>query len=491
MSMIKAEHLSFCYPGSYDPVFENVSFTIDTDWRLGFVGRNGRGKTTFLRLLMGAYEYEGRISATVSFDYFPYAVEDEERYTGEVLSDICPEVAEWQFVRELSLMGMEEDIVWRIFSTLSGGEKTRVLLAALFLREGHFLLIDEPTNHLDTEARQTLAEYLARKRGFILVSHDRAFLDACTDHTLSINRTNIEVQNGSFSSWKENFDRRQAFEEEENRQLQKEIGHLKKAAARASGWADRVEASKHGGSDVGFLDRGFVGHKSAKMMKRAKSIESRTNKAIEEKSALLKNTETAEALKLSPLSYYSSRLASFSEVEILYDGKAVCAPMTFEVERGDRILLSGRNGSGKSSLLKLLCGSAIEHRGRMTVGSGLVISYVPQDTSHLFGSLSAYAKDRGIDESLFKAILRKMDFERAQFDKNMEDFSGGQKKKVLIAGSLCQRAHLYVWDEPLNFIDIYARMQIEALLRDFAPTMIFVEHDRAFGEAIATKKVCL
>ena len=79
MSMIKAENLSFCYPGSYDPVFENVSFTIDTDWRLGFVGRNGRGKTTFLRLLMGEYEYEGRISASVSFDYFPYAVEDEEQ----------------------------------------------------------------------------------------------------------------------------------------------------------------------------------------------------------------------------------------------------------------------------------------------------------------------------------------------------------------------------------------------------------------------------
>ena len=132
MSMIKAEHLSFCYPGSYDPVFENVSFTIDTDWRLGFVGRNGRGKTTFLRLLMGAYEYEGRISATVSFDYFPYAVEDEERYTGEVLSDICPEVAEWQFVRELSLMGMEEDIVWRIFSTLSGEKKRESCLRRYF-----------------------------------------------------------------------------------------------------------------------------------------------------------------------------------------------------------------------------------------------------------------------------------------------------------------------------------------------------------------------
>ena len=96
-----------------------------------------------------------------------------------------------------------------------------------------------------------------------------------------------------------------------------------------------------------------------------------------------------------------------------------------------------------------------------------------------------------LDESLFKTILRKMDFERVQFEKNMEDFSEGQKKKVLLAGSLCQQAHLYIWDEPLNFIDIYSRMQIQQLIEDFSPTMIFVEHDEAFRDAIATGVVRL
>ena len=98
-------------------------------------------------------------------------------------------------------------------------------------------------------------------------------------------------------------------------------------------------------------------------------------------------------------------------------------------------------------------------------------------------------KKNQIEEALFKAILRKLDFERIQFEKEIQDFSGGQKKKVLIAKSLCEQAHLYVWDEPLNFVDLYSRMQIEQLIREFSPTMLLVEHDQAFREAVATKTV--
>ena len=141
--------------------------------------------------------------------------------------------------------------------------------------------------------------------------------------------------------------------------------------------------------------------------------------------------------------------------------------------------------------MKLLAGEDLSYTGALSRASGLQISYVPQDTSHLRGSLADYAREQHIDESLFKAILRKMDFQRLQFEKDMADFSDGQKKKVLIAQSLCRQAHLYLWDEPLNFIDLYSRMQIEALLQEFSPTMLFVEHDRAFQEAVATRTVQL
>ena len=488
MSMIKVENLTFSYPSSYDNIFENVHFQIDTNWKLGLIGRNGRGKTTFLNLLLKKYEYKGTILSSVQFDYFPYPVADKSRLTEDILQEICPLAQEWEFIRELSYLEVNIDVLYRTFDTLSNGEQTKVLLAALFLNEGHFLLIDEPTNHLDFKARETVSAYLKRKKSFILVSHDRCFLDGCVDHILSLNRANIEVQSGNFSSWMVNFERQQEFELAQNERLQKDIKHLKEAAKKTSVWSDRIEASKYGNGPV---DRGYIGHKSAKMMKRSKSIEARQQQAVEQKSGLLKNIETAENLKLFPLLYYTNTLVSFSDVRVSYNGNIVCDPISFIIQQGDRIVIDGKNGSGKSSLLKLLIGEPIEHSGTIKIGSGLVISYVPQDTSYLKGTLSEFAKENKINESLFKAVLRKLDFERIQFEKDMQDFSGGQKKKVVIAKSLCEQAHLYVWDEPLNFIDIYSRVQIEQLIKEFSPTMIFVEHDKAFRDALATMTIQL
>lgn len=488
MSMIKVESLTFSYSSSCDAVFEDVSFQIDTDWKLGFIGRNGRGKTTFFQLLLGKYEYKGKILSSVEFDYFPYPVEDKDRLTLDILQEICPDAQEWEFIRELSYLDMNGETLWRSFGTLSNGEQTKALLAALFLNQGHFLLIDEPTNHLDTKARELVSAYLKKKKGFILVSHDRCFLDGCVDHILSLNRANIEVQSGNFSSWALNFVREQKFEAAQNERLKKDISRLEDAARRAAGWSDKVESSKFGTNPP---DRGFIGHKSAKMMKRSKSIEARRKEAIQQKSKLLKNVETAENLKLIPLAYHADRVVSFCDVKVCYDGNVVCGPLTFEIKRGDRVVLDGRNGSGKSSVLKLLTGEIISHTGTIAVGSGLVISYVPQDTSHLKGRLLDFAEENQINDTLFRAILRKMDFDRIQFEKDMADFSEGQKKKVFLAKSLCEQAHLYVWDEPLNFIDLYSRMQIEQLIQEFQPTMIFVEHDRAFRDRIATKTISL
>lgn len=488
MSLINVSHLTFAYEGSYDNIFEDVSFQIDTDWKLGFTGRNGRGKTTFLNLLSGRYEFSGNISASVGFEYFPYEVSDRRRTAEDVIYGIIPDCPRWELERELSLLEVDENILSRAFSTLSNGEQTKVLLAALFLKENSFLLIDEPTNHLDMHGRQIVSKYLNNKKGYILVSHDRAFLDGCVDHILSINRTNIEVQQGNYSSWIANKERQDNFELEENEKLKKEIGRLQKSALEKAEWSAKAERSKIGTHSY---DRGYIGHKAAKMMKRSKVIESRQKTAIDEKSKLLKNIETSEALKIEQLPYHTSRFVSLEGVSIFYGEKAVCRDVSFTVEHGDRVELRGKNGSGKSSIIKLICDEQITYTGNFQKGSRLLISYVSQDTSHLSGDLSGYAYENRIDESLFKAILRKLDFSRVQFEKDMEDFSGGQKKKVLIARSLCEKAHLLIWDEPLNFIDVISRVQIEDLLLEFKPTILFVEHDSVFCDKIATKKVIL
>lgn len=297
--------------------------------------------------------------------------------TENILQEVCPNAESWELMRELSYLDVDADVLWRPFETLSNGEQTKVLLAALFLNEGHFLLIDEPTNHLDTAAREKVSAYLQKKKGFILVSHDRCFLDGCVDHILSLNRNNIEVQSGNFSSFMRNFEQQQQFELSQNERLKKDIHRLQQSAQRTAVWSDRVEASK-----IGAADKGFVGHKAAKMMKRSKSTEARQQQAIEQKSALLKNVETADFLKIQPLTYRTDVLASFSDVSVIYDDRPVFQPMSFEIRRRERIFLDGKNGCGKSSLLKLLSEYAPEHTGTVTIGSGLVISYVPQDTSH-------------------------------------------------------------------------------------------------------------
>ncbi|TKH17010.1 Lsa family ABC-F type ribosomal protection protein [Bacillus wiedmannii] len=492
MSMIKVQNLTFSYPGSFDNIFEGVNFQIDTDWKLGFIGRNGRGKTTFFNLLLRIYEYSGKILASVEFNYFPYPVADKNKFTHEILEEICPQAEDWEFLREISYLNVDAEVMYRPFKTLSNGEQTKVLLAALFLNEGQFLLIDEPTNHLDTDAREIVSDYLKKKKGFILISHDRIFLDGCVDHILSINRANIEVQSGNYSSWKLNFDRQQEHEEATNERLQKDIGRLKQASKRSASWSHDVEASKNGTRNSGSkLDKGFVGHKAAKMMKRAKNLESRQQKAIEEKSKLLKNVEKTESLKLEALKFKSNELVTLADVSVKYDDQVVNEPINFVVEQGDRIVLDGKNGSGKSSILKLILGHPIQHTGLVTLGTGLTISYVQQDTSHLKGSLSDFIEEHKIDETLFKSILRKMDFDRIQFEKDISHYSSGQKKKLLIAKSLCKKAHMYIWDEPLNFIDIYSRMQIEELIQQFNPTMIIVEHDKAFQQTIATKTISM
>lgn len=489
MAQIQVQDLTFSYEGSYDTIFDHVSFTIDTNWRLGLIGRNGRGKTTFLNLLLGKYPYQGSISSPNGFQYFPYPVKNPDQDTLDVLQSVCPLAQDWQFFKELSLLDVPAESLYRPFSSLSQGERTKALLCALFLHEDAFLLIDEPTNHLDAPARKTLASYLRQKRGFLLVSHDRVLLDGCIDHVLSINRQNIEVQQGNFSSWYENKRRQDQYERSENDRLKKQIHALEQASRRTAQWSDRTERSKIG-SHCG--DRGYVGHRAAKMMQRSKSIQRRQETAIQEKACLLKNIESSEPLKLLPLPHPKSCLARLDRVSVAYGDRPVLSGLCLELHQGERLAVCGKNGSGKSTLLKLLAQQpGVPHTGSVSLASGLVLSYVPQDTSALSGPLFGYAQAQGIDETRFFTLLRKLDFSRDQFEKDLQNLSAGQKKKVLLAGSLCRRAHLYLWDEPLNYIDIFSRIQIETMLKDTSATMVFVEHDAAFVQDIATRILSL
>lgn len=546
MSLISVNHLTFYYEGSSDNIFEDVSFQIDTDWKLGFVARNGRGKTTFLRLLLAsngkhekssdgdagnfsknkvrrkeAYEYRGSIISSEVFDYFPFSIKDSSRNTIEIVEELYPDYEFWKICRELSLLQVDADIFYRPFATLSNGEQTKVMLAVLFSMEERFLLIDEPTNHLDAEARESVKEYLKGKKGFILVSHDRDFLDECVDHVLVINKTNIEVYQGNFSTWWEQKNRQDAYEQAENEKLKKDIKRLTASAREKAAWADNVEATKIGRGSEKYeksIDtRAYVGEKSRRMQRRRKNLERRQEQEIEEKSRLLKNVETVEDLKLFPMRHFKEELVKFDRVQIYYEqgsgesldkyripkeinektlqgeGSSIkyLKQISFTINNGDCVALRGKNGCGKSSIMKAIMqdDTHIKYTGKITLASGLIISYIPQDSSFLCGSIMDYAKECSLETNVFLALLRKLDFPREQFEKNMEDYSAGQQKKVLIARSLCQQAHLYIWDEPLNYIDVFSRMQIEELLKAYRPTLLLVEHDKTFVDKLCNKVI--
>ncbi len=492
MSIINIKNLTFSYEGSANNIFENVSFNIDTDWKLGLIGRNGKGKTTFLKLLLGKYEYIGTISRNVNFDYFPFELKDKDKMAIEIVYEIAPNVEDWEIIKELSLLNSDAEILYKNFNLLSGGEQVKILLIALFLKENNFLLIDEPTNHLDIETRNNLINYLNKKKGFILVSHDRNFLDKVIDHIISINNTNIEIQQGNYSTWRENRDRQDKYEMTQNNKLKKEISRLEIAAKNTENWSNKVEKSKYRTNDSETaIDRGYVGHKSAKMMKKSKVMENRIKKAIDEKTELLKNVDKNNSLKIVPIESRKNELIVVNNLQIKYSDKEIFSPLSFEIKNGDRIAIVGKNGVGKSSILKLIIGKEIPYSGELKKANDLKISYVSQDTENLKGNLKNFAQDNKIDETIFRAMLSKMGFTRLDFDTDIAQMSEGQKKKVLIAKSISESANIYIWDEPLNYIDILTRVQIEEAILKYKPTLVFVEHDEAFIKNVANKIIKL
>ncbi len=519
MPGIIIEHLSFTYPGSYTPVFSDLSFSMDTSWRLGLVGRNGRGKTTLLRLLSGELKGQGRIETTARFDSFPFQAgtkgtarrclreaiapfdEWEKQMERLLAAGDSQSLSRWGEIeqmysaqdgyiidslieRETDRMGIPAGELERPFLSFSPGERTRLLLCALFLRKNRFLLIDEPTNHLDMRGRDIAAEYLAGKSGFLLVSHDRSFLDRSVDHIMALQKNSIRIEKGNYSSYRENKQARDASELAQNEKLKKDIRRLQESAREKAEWSDRVEASKIG-SHV--ADRGYVGHKSAKMMKRSLAIENRLERSIEEKEQLLKDIEYQGSLSLHPLPHPARVLVKALNLSFHYPGGPLLVEgLNLQLEQGQRVALTGHNGAGKSTLLRLIAGSLSPTGGSLSRPGGLILSVLPQETGHVRGTPFEIAEREGLPADLFLTLLRKFGFPREDFAREASGFSMGQKKKLLLAASMARPAHLYLWDEPLNYIDLESREQIESMLADTDATMIFVEHDRRFVDRVAT-----
>lgn len=357
MSKIEIKNLTFGYDGQAQPLFKQANFLLDSQWKLGLVGRNGRGKTTLLRLLQGELPYQGTIQQHQQFSYFPQSIRDQSQLTNDVLAEIST-AEQWQIEREMRQLGLAPDLLWRPFSTLSGGEQTKVLLAVLFTATGVFPLIDEPTNHLDLRGRQQVAAYLQQQRqGFIAVSHDRHFLNQVTDHTLAIEKSQISSYQGNFATYEVQKQLSDSFEQAQNSKLKKDIGRLKQTTAEKAKWSQSREGDKYGdprkkGSGAVY-DTGFIGARAARTMKRSKHLAQRMETEISEKEQLLQNIEQVDPLTMAFQPSHQQRLLTVAQLQLGY-AQPLFQPLNFELLQGQRLALIGPNGAGKSTVVHQL-----------------------------------------------------------------------------------------------------------------------------------------
>lgn len=457
MGSIKISNVSFRYEDSSNHIFNNLNLDLDSSWKLGLVGRNGRGKTTFLNLLQGKLVGRGEIQTKLNFSYYPIRIKDPANITLYELQDQIM-FEQWKLERELNLMHVDSNLIWQSFNTLSGGEQTKILLALSFIDENSFPLIDEPTNHLDEESRQEICKYLTKHhKGYIVVSHDRNFLNQVTDHVLAIENTEIHLYQGNYATYEQIKEARDEFNREKNEKLAGEIKNLHNQKEQFYHWAQKIEARKNLGQKTQYIlnrrarvNKAAIGHAAAKMMKKSITRRNRMDKKIEEKEGLMVNIEDIPKLTMNFQSNYHSAFLKF-----------------------------------------LLNKVSANSNGRCELTNGLRISYLPQDLTIYQGSLKNFALHQKLSYEDLLNILKKMGFPRTNFNVPIEEMSMGQQKRIALAKSLLEPADLYLWDEPANYLDVFNQDQLINLLQEVKPAMLLIDHDQYFIERVADKRIKL
>lgn len=525
MSQIIINNMSYHYADFYNPIFNNITLYLDTDWKTGLIGRNGRGKTTLLKLLCRELEpAAGTISVPVPVSYFPYHYDGTYSNTMDVIKEMAGgfrtlELAmenalsqnqtekylelleqyqsadgyslESRICREAEHMRLEPRLLEQDFHTLSGGERTRMIILALFLRREGYVLLDEPTNHLDYEGKHALMEYLKKKKGFLVVSHDSPFLNEITDHILSINKTNLTLEQGNYASWKQNVLQKEKFELRTRQRLEQEIHQLSRQAAENRKWSAVGNTQKYhyAGNARTNGTRAY--------MRQAKRAEEQVVKNIEEKKLLLRNLEQAEELAI-----LQERLAA-EDYMLKAEGITYCYEerhplidnFSIRITEGERIWLRGRNGSGKSTLLRLLCGDI--PCALVQYADHLKITTAFQEPEWTEGNLQArFQQEPCLDNTAdryrrFLELCRCFDLPEDFTHRPLETLSSGELKKIDIARALSMENQLLFLDEPLNYMDTLFREQLENALCSSNVTAVFVEHDVHFGNAAATRIIDL
>ncbi|HIY20845.1 MAG TPA: ATP-binding cassette domain-containing protein [Candidatus Flavonifractor merdigallinarum] len=487
-----------------DKILDGLTFQIEQGERVGLLGKNGAGKTTFLKILTGELDYDegevvvapGKTLGLISqIPVYPpeYTVEDVLRTAFDKLKAMERELGalaermaedndpailrrydqlsaafeagggydtETELNKVCNGLLISQDMRRQDFSSLSGGEKTRVNLGRLILENTDILLLDEPTNHLDLRATEWLEEYLDRFKGTVLaISHDRWFLDRVVQRVIEIQDGKAEFYAGNYSFYAEEKERRY---EEKLKQYEKEqakLQQLQTAAAKLHLWA-------------------FMGND--KLHKRAFSIEKRMER--------LRKTDKPKKerrldIRFGERDFQGDEVLLVKDLEKGFDGRTLFHDVNLLVEGGERIALLGDNGTGKSTFLKLLLDEELPDEGKIRFGPTVKVGYLPQiihfdhPERNLVDTM-LYTQNCTTQEA--RDRLAAFNFRGEDVFKPVSALSGGEQSRLRLCMLMDHKINLLILDEPTNHLDIASREWIEEAVTDYEGTLLFVSHDRYF-----------
>ena len=476
--LLQLSDISLTFGG--EPVFANLSLIVQPGDRVALVGRNGSGKSTLMKVMAGMVEPDTGTRVVPAGTSVGYMEQEPDLSGFETLGEYAAQglgPAEMYLVEAAGEgLGFDPE---RPVATASGGERRRAALARLMAQDPDVMLLDEPTNHLDIAAIQWLEAELKRTRkAFVLISHDRRFLEELTRATLWIDRGAVRRQEQGFKGFEDWRDKIWAEEDEARHKLDRKI----KAEAK---WAvEGISARRT-------RNQGRVRALKALRQERSNMIRRQGTAAMELASAPVSGKKVIEAEGLTKI---------FGE-------KTIVKTFSLTVQRGDRVAFVGPNGTGKTTLIRMLTGEIEPDEGRVKLGTNLEIALFDQTRSQLDPEMSLWEsltgdKDMRVsgkaDQVLVRGqpkhvvgYLKEFLFDERQARAKVASLSGGEKARLLLAKLMAKESNLLVMDEPTNDLDVETLDLLQDLLGEYDGTVLIVSHDRDFLDRIATTTVAM
>ena len=467
--MLSLEHISMEF--SSKPVLDDVTFLINRKERIALVGKNGAGKTTLLRLIAGEYQpTSGRISreSDMSIGYLPQVMLFHDDHTLREEMMMVAHEDEARFVAEMDRtvigLGFERKDFDRPCSEFSGGWRMRIELAKILLRHPDLLLLDEPTNHLDIESIQWLEDFLKTSpSAVLLVSHDRAFIDNVCNRT-------IEITLGRIYDYNVNYSRFVALRQERHEQQVRAYLNQQKMIADAEEFIERFR---------------YKATKAVQVQSRIKQLEK-----LERLEVDLEDTSRLN-LRFPPAPRSGDFPLIVEDLRKDFGDHTVFQNVTFTIRRGEKVAFVGKNGEGKTTLVRCIMGQ-LDYLGSLKIGHNVKIGYFAQNQAALldenltvFETIDYVAV--GDIRTKIRDILGAFMFGGEASEKKVKVLSGGERSRLAMIRLLLEPCNLLILDEPTNHLDMPSKDVLKAALQDFNGTVICVSHDRDFLDGLVTK----